>query len=176
VPIVALSYAPLAYGFAYRRAEPVDALAALRRGLEIARDSGIRANESYLAINLARLEVDHGDHVAALDYLALAIRNNHDSSNTPGLRSPLAVLATFLHRLGRHEPAATIAGYAVAPLTTAALPEFKAAIVGLRGVLGEQIYESFTRKGKAMTSATVATYAYDQIDQARTELEQCRNR
>jgi hypothetical protein len=40
----------------------------------------------------------------------------------------------------------------------------------LRDVLGDQTYESFTRKGEAMTSAAMATYAYDQIEQARTEL------
>ena len=34
-----------------------------------------------------------------------------------------------------------------------------------------QTYESLARKGEAMTTATVATYAYDQIDQARTELK-----
>jgi arsenate reductase (thioredoxin) len=39
----------------------------------------------------------------------------------------------------------------------------------LGDVLGDQAYESLVRKGEAMTSATMA-YAYDQIDQARTEL------
>jgi hypothetical protein len=37
-------------------------------------------------------------------------------------------------------------------------------------VLGDQTYESLARKGKTMTTAAMATYAYDQIDQARTEL------
>jgi hypothetical protein len=38
-------------------------------------------------------------------------------------------------------------------------------------VLGDQTYGSLARKGETMTTAAVATYAYDQIDQARTELE-----
>jgi hypothetical protein len=38
-------------------------------------------------------------------------------------------------------------------------------------VLGDQTYESLARQGQTMTTATVATYAYDQIDQARTELK-----
>jgi hypothetical protein len=31
-------------------------------------------------------------------------------------------------------------------------------------------FESLAREGEAMTTAAMATYAYDQIDQARTEL------
>jgi hypothetical protein len=37
-------------------------------------------------------------------------------------------------------------------------------------VLGDQTYESLARKGEAMTTAAMATYAYDQIDQARAAL------
>jgi hypothetical protein len=32
-------------------------------------------------------------------------------------------------------------------------------------------YESLARKGEAMTTAAMVTYAHDQIDQARTKLE-----
>jgi hypothetical protein len=45
-------------------------------------------------------------------------------------------------------------------------------VAHLREVLGDQTYESLARKGEAMTTAAMVTYAYDQIDQARTELEQ----
>ena len=44
-----LSYALIAYGFAFRNADPDRALEALRRGLVIAQDSGNRANETHLA-------------------------------------------------------------------------------------------------------------------------------
>jgi hypothetical protein len=40
----------------------------------------------------------------------------------------------------------------------------------LHDVLGDRAYESLARKGETMTTAATATYAYDQIDQARTEL------
>ena len=76
-----------------------------------------------------------------------------------------------MFRLGRYEPAATIAGFAVNPLTTATLPELTTPITHLRDALGDQTYESLARKGKAMTAAATVTYAYDQIDQARAELE-----
>jgi hypothetical protein len=37
-------------------------------------------------------------------------------------------------------------------------------------VLGEATYESLARKGETMTTAAITAYAYDQIDQARIEL------
>jgi hypothetical protein len=49
--------------------------------------------------------------------------------------------------------------------------ETTTAIAHLREVLGDQTYESLARAGEKMTTAAMATYAYDQIDQARTELE-----
>ena len=66
------------YGFAFRDADPVRALEALRRGLVIAQDSGNRVIESLLATALVRLEAEHGDPLAALDHITLAIRNYHD--------------------------------------------------------------------------------------------------
>ncbi len=115
----ALADALRAYGFAFRDADPVRALEALRRGLVIAQDSGNRFVESNLATGLSRLEAQHGDPLAALDHLTLAIRNYHNSGNTAVIRVPLALLATFLHRLGRDEPAATIAGFAFNRFTAA---------------------------------------------------------
>ena len=86
------------------------------------------------------------------------------------MRTPLVGLAALLDRLGRYEPAATIAGFASTPMTAIAIRELGTAITHLRDVLGDQTYESLARKGETMTTAAMATYAYDQIDQARTEL------
>jgi hypothetical protein len=109
--------------------------------------------------------------VAALDYLAVAIRNHHESGNIGMLPIPLGILAAVLDRLGRYEPAATIGGFAaVNPMAPTTVPELSTAISHLREVLGEATYESLTRKGETMTTAAMVTYAYDQIDQARTEL------
>jgi hypothetical protein len=52
----------------------------------------------------------------------------------------------------------------------ASQPELGTSIAHLRDVLGNQAYESLARKGEAMTTAAMVTYAYDQIDQARAEL------
>jgi tetratricopeptide (TPR) repeat protein len=166
-----LAWALRAYGFAFRDADPVGALNALGRGLVIAQDSGNRAIASTLATVLALLEAEHGATVAALDHLTLTIRNRHNAGDTTTIRNPLAVLAVLFDRLGRYEPAATIAGLALSPMAAAAVPEITTAITHLRDVLGEATYESLAREGEAMTTAAMVTYAYDQIDQARAELE-----
>ena len=147
------------------------ALDALRRCLVIAQDSGNRGAASALAEFLARLEAEHGDPVAAFDHLTLAIRNYHNSDATTTIRAPLASLAALFDRLRRYEPAATIAGFALSPIAAVAVPEITTAIAHLREVLGEATYESLARKGETMTITAMATYAYDQIDQARTTLE-----
>ena len=166
-----LSFALLAYGLACRVANPVRALDALRRGLVIAQESGNRFTESALAQNLGRQAAALGDAASAFDHLTVAIRHYHNSGNVAIMRGPLANLAALFDRLGRYEPAATITGFAFGPFTAAAFSEITTAITHLRDVLGEATYESFARKGETMTTAAMATYAYDQIDQARTELE-----
>ena len=165
-----LAWALGAYGLAFRDADPVGALDALRRGLVIAQGSGSRAIASAQAVFLARLEAEHGDTVSAFDHLTLAIRNYHNAGDTTAIRVPLASLAVLFDRLGRYEPAATIAGFALSPFSAAGVPEITTAITHLRDILGEATYESLARKGETMTTAEIVTYAYDQIDQARAEL------
>lgn len=62
------------------------------------------------------------------------------------------------------------AGFAaVNPTAATTLPELGTAITHLREVLGGT-YESLAHKGETMTVVAIATYAYDQIDRARTAL------
>jgi hypothetical protein len=166
-----LAWALGACGVTFRGADSVGALDALGRGLVIAQDSGNSAIASSLAPFLARFEAEQGGTVSAFDHLTLAIRNFHNAGNTTAMRVPLAVLAVLFDRLGRCEPAATIAGFALNPFAAAAVPEITTAITHLREVLGETTYESLARTGETMITAAMVTYAYDQIDQARTELE-----
>ena len=168
--VPALSLALMAYGFAWRNADADRALKVMQRGLAIAHDSGNRFNESHLTANLAQLEVERGDPLSALDHIGLAIRHMHESGNMVTIRSPLTNLAIFLDRGGHFEPAAAIAGFAFSPLTAATFPNINNAITHLRDVLGDQAFESLARKGETMTTAEMVTYAYDQIDQARAEL------
>ncbi len=170
-----LSFALYADSFAFREANPARALDGARRGLVIARDSGNRLAETQLVLALGRLEAEHGDIASALDHLGLAIRSMQDSGDTTTITTPLAALAALFDRLGRHEPAATIAGFALSPLSALATPEINTAIAHLRDVLGGTTYESLARKGASMTTAAMASYAYDQIDQARAELNAVSN-
>ena len=143
----------------------------MHRGLAVAHDSGNRFNETHVMANLAQLEVERGDPLSALDHIGLAIRHMHESGNMVTIRSPLTNLAIFLDRVGRHQPAATIAGFAFSPLTATSFPNINNAIAHLRQVLGEQVYESLARAGAEMTTAAMVAYAYDQIDQARASLK-----
>jgi hypothetical protein len=167
-----LSFALLAYGMAVHHADPVRSLVALRRGLVIAQDSGNRSHLSHLATSLCLFGAEHGDPLAAFDYFTVAIGNYHDSGNTYMIRTLLGILAAFFDRLGRYEPAATIAGFAITSPVAAlpAMAEFGAATAHLRTVLGAATYELLAGKGEAMTIAEMVTYAYDQIGQARAEL------
>jgi hypothetical protein len=55
------------------------------------------------------------------------------------------------------------------PTGTAALPMHTPGY-STRAVLSDETYESLAHEGETMTIAEMATYAYDQIDPARTEL------
>ena len=163
----ALANALLAYGFAFRYADPPAALTAHRQALEIAQESGNRFVESHIAVSLSQVEVQEDAPQAAFDHLALAIRNYLDTGNLATSRSPLAILAGLLDRLGHREPAATVADFAANPLTHLAFPEITATIAHLREVLGDDRYESLAQAGQAMTNAAMAAYALEQIDLAR---------
>ena len=84
-----LSFALCASRLRLPRRRSRRALDAARRGLVIAQDSGNRYAETLLAAVLSRLEAEHGDPLAALDYVTLAIRNFHDAGNTTGMRTHL---------------------------------------------------------------------------------------
>ena len=166
----ALSHALFTAAFAFSDNNPGSAIAASRRGLDIARETGNRANESHLLATLSRLRGQGRDPMAAFDYLTLAIRKYHDAGNTTNIRHTFAILATLLHRVGRDEPAATILGVGATPFVVAAFPETELAITQLKAALGDSVYERLAPAGLAMPNATMVTYAYEQIDQARAEL------
>jgi hypothetical protein len=52
-----------------------------------------------------------------------------------------------------------------------AMSEFGTAIAHLRNELDEATCESLAWQGETMTTAEMATYAYDHIDQARAALD-----
>jgi predicted ATPase/class 3 adenylate cyclase len=166
----AISFALMAYTYALSHADPARALEANRRGLQVAEDSGNRHIWTFLATHVARLEGEHGDPLRALHYITIAIHNSHDAGDPTNMQLVIGVLAAVLDRMGRYEPAATIAGFGLIPFTASAMPEFSRAIAHLRDVLGVSTYESLAHRGQTMTLAEIAIYAYDQIDHARAAL------
>jgi predicted ATPase len=164
------AWALFAYGMAQRDVAPAAAYEAFRRGLTIAQDSGSRQTESSIAGMLSIVATTHGAPVDAFEYLILSIRYYYDSGSFFLLPSALAVLAILFDRLGHYEPAAIMSGFAAAPYTRSIVPEMDVAIAHLRKVLGDETFESLAHKGETMTTAAMVTYAYDQIDQVRTEL------
>jgi predicted ATPase len=166
-------FALLAHGLAYHDADPVAAYDALRRALTVARETGNRQMESasVAVILLWMVAATESDPIHFFEYLTVAIHHYDDSGNVANLRNPLATFAGVLDRLGHHEQAATISGFATSAFTLASYPQLKTTIAHLRDILGAQTYESLAHKGETMTAAAVVTYAYDQIDQARTKLK-----
>lgn len=173
-------FALLGYGTSHINSDPVAAYQAFSRALTIARETGNRQMESTMLTMLGIVAANENDpffgaagdnNIGALEYLSVAIRRYHDAGNVVMIQNPLAVLAALLDRLGRHRQAAIVTGFALSEMVRAGYPQIIAMITHLREVLGEQTYESLAREGEAMTVAAIVTYAYDQIDQLRTELE-----
>ncbi len=78
-------------------------------------------------------------------------------------------------RDGCVDAAAVIASFAALnPMSVAAGPKLADTIAHIRENLGASAYETFARKGATLTPSAIAGYAYEQIDRARTELEQLR--
>jgi predicted ATPase len=167
------------YATAYIDSDPVAAYHSYRRALKIARETGNRQLESAAATMLCMLAANEDDPsfgardddtIDPLDYLTVTIRRYHDAGNVTMIQNPLAILAGVFDRLGLHEQAAIITGFAATEMARAGYPQINATIAHLREVLGDQTYESLAREGESMTTAQMVTYAFDQIDQARAEL------
>jgi predicted ATPase len=173
-------FALMGHGAAYMDSDPPAAYHAYRRALKIARETGNRQLESAVATMLCVLMADEDDPffgapdddaIDPLDYLTVTIRRYHDTGNATMIQYPLTILAAVFDRLGLHEQAAIIAGFAATEMARAGYPQITTTIAHLCEVLGNQTYEALARKGETMTTAEIVTYAYDQIGQAQAELE-----
>ena len=106
----------------------------------------------------------------ALDYSAVATRNHHERGQhrhyawQSGLARRVSGSARTLRTSDSH------LRFCRRSIDRTPDPEITIAITHLREVLGDQTYESLARKGEMMTISAMATYAFDQIDQVRTEL------
>jgi predicted ATPase/class 3 adenylate cyclase len=163
-------FALLAHGIAHRDADPVAAYHVQRRALMLARQSGNRQMEMATAVNVSTFAAKEGDPIETFDYLTTTIRHYHDSGSVSPLVFPMAILAAVFDRIGHHEQAATICGFAATAMGRAGYPQIDTTIAHLRGVLGDETYESLARKGQTMTTSAMVAYAYYQMDQGRIEL------
>lgn len=166
-------FALLAHGIAHIAADPIAAYDSLSRAVTIAQESGNRQLEVAAAVTQSILMAADGgpmgsatpaDPADALDFLAVTIRRYHEAGSVSLLRYPLAILTAVLDRLGHHEQAATISGFAATPMTHAAYQQIDVAVAHLRDVLGDQTYESLALDGERMSAAAVVAYALEQID------------
>jgi hypothetical protein len=162
------AYGLLAYGYARRVNDGAPAYNALRRGLSIAIDSGNRMTELYLAVNLSTLAGTYGDAADVLDFLASAIRSFYDAGTYAHMVSPLGVLGAHLSRLEMFEQAAVLIGFAQTVFARATFPEVDATAEHLRSVLGNDEYTRLSNLGQDMSNPSIAQYALEQIDRART--------
>ena len=172
-------FALLGYGTGHIDSDPITAYHGYRRALTIAQETGDRQMESTMLTMLGIVAANENDPffgaaedntIGALDYLSVAIRRYHDAGNVIMIQNPLAVLAALFDRLGRHRQAAIVTGFALSDMVRAGYPQIEVIIAHLREVVGDQTYESLAREGETMTAAAIVTYAYDQIDQVRAEL------
>ncbi|MBE1550959.1 putative ATPase [Mycobacterium sp. OAS707] len=162
----------LAYGWARRHVDSAAAYEALRQAWTLAEESGNRQQSSITAGLLAGLAANRGELTEAFDYIGQTIRYYHASGTIELMHVTLGLLAALLDRLGHHEPAAIISGFAGDALARASFPEVDTAITHLREVLGDRTYESLGRVGTSMTNAAMATYAFEQIEMVRADLQQ----
>jgi hypothetical protein len=164
-------FALLAHCLAYYEVDPAAAYNAVRRSLAIAQKSGNRQMESASASTVLLVATTYRDPIECFETLTVLIGRYYDVGNMALLLNPLAILVSLLDRLGHHEQAAIISGFAASLFSLASYPQLNTAIAHLRDVLGDQAYESLARTGGAMTTADMVAYAYDQIDQATAELK-----
>jgi predicted ATPase len=160
-------FALFSHGVAHLHTDPVTFYDVARRALAIAQDCGNRQMEAGIAVMLSLAASTHDDPADALDYLSLAIRHYYDAGSVSLMHNPLAILAGVFDRLGRHEQAATVSGFAASAMARAGYVEFDPTIAHLRAVLGDEGYESLAQAGEAMTIAAVANYALTHIEHAR---------
>jgi predicted ATPase/class 3 adenylate cyclase len=144
--------------------DPPAALAAIRRGAEISREWG--GVFSGVAANLARAEAAYGDNHTAVDACDEALRAYSAAGDRTGACTVLWVLASLLHRLGRDDAAAVVAGSGLGP-ALGAYPELVAAIDEIRTTLGEERFETSIGRGRNMDNTTAFRFALDEIEAAR---------
>jgi predicted ATPase/class 3 adenylate cyclase len=155
-------------GWAYFDRDPPMALAAFRGYESSYHEHGWTMG--HTSALLARAEAAHGEPVAALEACRRSLLAYAASGDRTGACTPLTVLASLLHWLGRDEPAATVAGAGASPMVKG-YPELVAAIADLRTALGADAFDSLADRGQTMEMNAMFRYALEQVDEARIAVD-----
>jgi predicted ATPase/class 3 adenylate cyclase len=165
--LIGLNAALTAFHFAHFDRDPRAAFGALRRSVEIGQELGIATGHS--ASMLARAEAASGDASAALVACHQALLAYAASGDVAGASTPLAVLAGLLHRVGRHEPAAVLAG-AAEFAGMSSYPDLVATIEDIRETLGADNFDALAERGHTMETTAKFRFALEQIDDVRDDV------
>jgi predicted ATPase len=165
-------FAAMAVSVPLTTTNPARAAEAIRRGIDVAHRSGNRSIETYLISGLSRITANYGDPLEALDQLATTFKHYLDAGSIGILSNALAILAGLLDRLGHVQAAAVIAGFAVTPFVSAAIPETEYTFSNLRASLGGEKFEALKREGAAMSTEAIVELAESEIEALRSEIAQ----
>ena len=80
------------------------------------------------------------------DFIAMTIRRYFDAGNYSLMAQPMAVLADYLDRLGHHEAAATISGFATTPFARTISPKLEKRSPTCARLSATTTYESFAAR------------------------------
>jgi tetratricopeptide (TPR) repeat protein len=161
-----IAYSLLVYSNAFAESDPALALAAMRRGLEVAHDSANLWHESYIGAELAGLEARHGNASAALESLGRVVESQFHAGDVVMLSVTFGHLAVLLDRLGHAEAAGTIYGAVTDPKAAGMPPDLAATLIHLEGVLGSRLLAERVRIGAAMDRREATLYAQAEIERA----------
>jgi predicted ATPase/class 3 adenylate cyclase len=156
-----------AHGWACFDRDPPAALAAWRGYESISHEHGWKMGHTSALV--ARAEAAHGEPRAALDACHRSLLAYAASGARSSACTPLSVLASLLHRIGRDEAAAVIAGAGASPVI-AGYPELITAIADLRDTLGADTFDTLAARGQAMETTAMFRYALEQVDEARAAI------
>ena len=159
------------FGQAIASSDPKAALAAYRRGLDIARESGNRWWIVTTGSELAALEARAGEPLAALDIFGEVVDWVWDANDITYLYRLFAWLVTVFHQLERHEPAAVLLGVGHDHFASVAPDiDLTAIIATLQSTLGTRAFEQHFAAGATLDLGNAVQYVQDEMQRARAHL------
>jgi predicted ATPase/class 3 adenylate cyclase/DNA-binding CsgD family transcriptional regulator len=163
-----ISYALWIAGLALSKRDARRAFAAWDEGVEYVREHRVHFFDGFIARDSARLHTSDGEPAEALALFDAAIAAFHRVGNVPQLVITLASVPALFERLERFAAAATLLGaMSRQPASAHHVPELSDLSDRIAGKLGEGRLRKLTAAGAALDLNHAATYAREQIADAR---------